>query len=128
MRIISILALFLIVGCTFSTQPQSNNNNNNNPIGPLLSNTPPVPVIAFISTVSAGQEVKLDGHESYDVDFDELMFTWAQESGSAVTFEDGQFSSIATFVAPSEKSTLVFSLKVSDGFYATKLEITVVVE
>lgn len=67
--------------------------------------------------VDEGEFVTLDGENSFDIDGDELTYSWMQISGREVLLS-GADTAVATFVAPGvgpEGESLVFELSVNDG-------------
>ena len=84
-----------------------------------LNNTPPVANAGSDQTVTAGQEVVLDGTGSGDADGDALIFFWRQTGGDTTIELLGSFSAVPRFAAPADltaATTVTFRLEVSDGF------------
>ena len=79
-------------------------------------NIPPTAVIetSNMGTAEYGEEITLSGINSYDTDGDVIGFAWIQESGIPVSFGDYE-EPIITFTAPSEYTSLQFSLQVIDN-------------
>ncbi len=99
------------------------------PDGQGAANQPPVADAGDDIHVRAGENVVLDGSDSYDPDGDALTYDWQQSGGgSAVTLEDAD-SARATFVAPQADSdvTLTFSLTVGDGEASNADEVAILV-
>ncbi|MEA3222028.1 MAG: PKD domain-containing protein [Thermodesulfobacteriota bacterium] len=68
--------------------------------------------------VSSGQEVTLDGSNSYDQDGDELSFIWSQIEGTRVSLSYSN-TELPSFLPP-EKGAYVFELSVYDGANTSK--------
>ena len=66
--------------------------------------------------VFQGENVELDGSDSYDTDGDEITYLWSQISGPQITLANSD-SATPTFMSPDGDSdmTLAFELVVSDG-------------
>jgi len=76
-------------------------------------NTMPIADAGPDQTVYVGDEVDLDGTNSYDPDGDPLTYMWSQPEGDPVEMDDST-SDTPSFVA-TKKGELVFELVVSDG-------------
>ncbi len=82
----------------------------------------PVAVIGDDLSVDFGDTVTLDGTSSYAYgDGSIVSYYWNQVSGTSVFYGEPEASSIS-FVAPSEFSSLVFSLQVTDDSGATSVD------
>ena len=80
------------------------------------SNTTPVAVASGTVDVTRNTAFSLDGSGSTDADGDTLTYTWTQISGPDVTGGSGSLTGVApSFTAPTDVSTLGFSLVVNDG-------------
>jgi hypothetical protein len=81
-------------------------NNNNEPIADAGTDL----------EVFQGENVELDGSDSYDTDGDEITYVWSQLSGPQITLASSD-SATPTFMSPDGDSdmTLAFELVVSDG-------------
>ncbi|KPA13394.1 Concanavalin A-like lectin/glucanase [Candidatus Magnetomorum sp. HK-1] len=80
-------------------------------------NDPPCANAGTDQIVREGQNVVLDGTNSYDVDKDDLTYSWKQSSGISVKLLDSKMVQ-SSFIAPSVRSegdTLMFNLLVSDA-------------
>lgn len=83
---------------------------------PVPENRPPLAVAQAPATVISGAEVLLDGRESGDPDGDELVFSWTQTAGPAVSLS-GADTATARFTAPTvttDEIVLGFELEVRD--------------
>jgi len=79
-------------------------------------NDPPLANAGADQIVLEGQNVVLNGAESFDVDTDDLIFSWEQTSGIPVILLESKKVQ-SSFMAPSvtpEGDELIFSLLVSD--------------
>lgn len=93
-------------------------------------NHPPVAVAGADLTVGESSQVTLDGSASYDLDGDNLTYSWIQTAGpnvelSTVTGAQPVFTSPTV---GTEGTTLVFELTVSDGIANATDTVAVVVE
>ena len=87
-------------------------------------NHPPVAEAGNDQSVTEGSPVSLHGGASFDIDSDTFTYAWAQVNGSpAVTLTGADTASpsftapyVATNGAPGVVATLVFELRVDDGF------------
>ena len=77
-------------------------------------NKPPTANAGSAQTVRVGEVVTLNGTQSSDADHDLMTFNWTQSSGPAVEIVNAD-TLTPSFVAPSSKQPLSFSLVVSDG-------------
>lgn len=84
----------------------STESNNNEPIADAGSDL----------EVFQGENVELDGSDSYDTDGDEIAYVWSQIAGPQITLANSD-SATPTFMSPDGDSdmTLAFELVVSDG-------------
>ena len=81
----------------------------------------PVAVIGENFSVDFGDTVTLDGTSSYAYgDGSIVSYYWNQVSGTSVFYGEPEASSIS-FVAPSEFSSLIFSIEVTDDSGATSV-------
>ncbi|HEY5956582.1 MAG TPA: PKD domain-containing protein [Polyangiaceae bacterium] len=76
-------------------------------------NKPPVANAGSDQSVEAGAMVTLDGSRSRDPEGHALAFAWTQLNGPTVPLT-GDKSAMATFVSPTDGTTLTFQLSVSD--------------
>ncbi len=94
-------------------------------------NQPPVAIVGEIQEVEEGSQVTLVGHDSYDPDGDDLIYTWTQVGGPQVVDLDDPTNADPTFTAPAwsdGNETLTFELVVNDGIEDSEpavVEITV---
>ena len=79
-----------------------------------VGNLPPIAVVGEDLVVQKGEEGTLDGSNSYDPDDDELSYTWTQVEGLPAELA-GADTAEPGFVAPGDKTKLVFELLVADG-------------
>ncbi len=103
--------------------------NNNKVITATFTNDPPTANAGADQTVRVGALVTLDGSASFDADPSQtLSYTWTQTAGTPVTLT-GANTAQPTFTAPSEATTLTFSLIVTDslGKASTADSVTVTV-
>ncbi|MEM1025587.1 MAG: hypothetical protein AAGD10_16095 [Myxococcota bacterium] len=79
-------------------------------------NTPPVVRVGENQEVVERSTVTLNAPDSFDIDGDNLQYTWIQESGIDVELDDPN-SPMPSFVAPNVTSsrTLTFRLRLNDG-------------
>jgi len=116
----SALALILIAsGCsdnqsTSHVTPSHSPQSQQKPAVELKFNTAPVANAGTNQIVSVGDVVTLNGTQSADADHDLMTFSWTQQSGPAVELINAD-TLTASFVAPSSKEPLTFSLVVNDG-------------
>ncbi len=104
--LLSLGASFLILaGCSPSAPSGSGSGSGNNP---------PTANAGADQTVNAGATVTLDGSASSDPDRNTLTFSWTQTSGTSVSLSSTSAATV-TFTAPTNGTTLVFQLTVSDG-------------
>lgn len=84
----------------------------------VVTNNPPIAVVATPAPVNEGDPVTLDGSASYDLDKDALTYNWEQTAGPAVTLSS-YTGPVTTFTAPNDAYpdgvTREFKLTVSDG-------------
>ena len=75
----------------------------------------PIAAAGTGQSVMAQSLVHLDGTGSTDPDGHALTYAWTQTSGPSVTLSSASAAQ-PTFTAPATSATLVFSLKVNDGY------------
>lgn len=93
-------------------------------------NHPPVADAGIDQSIAEGSPVTLDGSASYDSDSDALAYAWVQVGGTPVVALADANGANPTFTAPYVGSggapgvvaTLVFELRVDDGFLPTGAE------
>jgi hypothetical protein len=93
-------------------------------------NHPPVADAGPDQTIQEGSPVALDGSASYDLDNDDLTFSWAQTGGPTVALAATDTAQ-PSFTAPTVGSageTLTFQLTVGDGLASATDEINVMVD
>jgi hypothetical protein len=96
----------------------------------VSENHPPVADAGEDLEVEEGSPVTLDGSQSYDLDGDDLSYSWTQPDGQDVDLGSADEATL-TFTAPqcsAENHTLTFHLMVDDGqdySEADEVEITV---
>jgi hypothetical protein len=75
----------------------------------IVANNPPISDPGADQNVSVGSTVTLDGSKSYDLDGDDLGYTWSTDS------EQVSSDVSPTFTAPSSSGVITFKLTVNDG-------------
>ena len=80
----------------------------------LKFNTAPTAKAGSNQIANVGDIITLNGTQSSDADHDLMTFSWTQVSGSKVDIINAD-TLTASFVAPSTKDPLKFSLVVNDG-------------
>lgn len=83
-------------------------------VGDGDANQPPTADAGNDRAVDPGEEVLLDGTDSFDPDGDPLLFAWVQTYGTPVVLLDAESVS-AHFFAPDGNETFSFELTVDDG-------------
>jgi PKD repeat protein len=86
-----------------------------------ITNQPPVANAGPDRTVQRRSNVTLDGRGSSDPDGTIAAYSWRQVSGPPVTLS-GAATSVASFTAPNQVTTLVFELTVTDNNGATAVD------
>ncbi|WP_226642230.1 PKD domain-containing protein [Microbulbifer variabilis] len=76
-------------------------------------NMPSMMPIGLIKGVQLGSLVTLDASGAFDIDGDIVKYQWEQVSGPPVSITNSD-RAIASFTAPSEQATLVFSVTLTD--------------
>ena len=89
-----------------------------------LSNLTPVANAGKDQMVNLGETVTLNGDGSYDLDSQNLQYSWRQVSGTSVSLSSSTSSEV-NFEAPIVLTTMVFELRVSDGLTSHVDEIIV---
>jgi uncharacterized repeat protein (TIGR02059 family) len=81
---------------------------------PAAVNTPPVAVVNFTKNSYSGFVHELNASGSYDVNRDNLTYTWSAPAGVSVSATRG---SVIKYLSPvvNEPKTIVFTLNISDG-------------
>lgn len=92
----------------------------------VRTNRPPQVATNPDQIVAPNQIVLLSAFESSDLDGEVLRYRWDQIEGPPVLLF-GEETLYAIFLAPSEPTTLVFRLTVSDGAYSVSKDVTVTV-
>jgi LmbE family N-acetylglucosaminyl deacetylase len=82
--------------------------------GGAAGNRPPVADAGAAQSVATAATVTLDGSASTDPDGDPLTYRWTQTTGPAVPLSDPT-AARPTFTAPTDPTTLTFTLAVNDG-------------
>ena len=59
--------------------------------------------------------IVLDGSQSYDLEGEDLIYSWSQTSGNVMVDLSATDTSVVSFTAPSSEDELVFKLDVYDG-------------
>ena len=97
------------------------------PLVPLSPNQAPVAAATAVSTALEGENVILDGSNSYDEDGDALTYAWSSYDPN-VAIENAT-SAIANFTAPdvSADTDYTFNLTVSDGEFSAQTDVVVTV-
>ncbi|MCP4542662.1 MAG: DUF11 domain-containing protein [Chloroflexi bacterium] len=105
--------------CQITVTDEAGNESDSTPVSIIVSgsNIPPVADAGGDQSVNTGEIVTLDGSGSYDSNGDDLVYSWAQEGGPAVTFTPNL--SITTFTAPPSATVLTFTLVVTDTLAGT---------
>ena len=79
----------------------------------IVANNPPISDPGADQNVSVGSTVTLDGSKSYDLDGDDLGYTWSTDSEQVSLSSNTDVS--PTFPAPSSSGVITFKLTVNDG-------------
>ena len=81
------------------------------------TNNPPKAKAGTDQTINEGSLVILDGRDSYDIDGDELTYSWLQTDSTGIDISFIQNFAVTSFAAPlvDSDTTISFQLTVNDG-------------
>ncbi len=113
----AIALVMLLNGCSdeqrHTSSTSSHSSSQAKPVA-IKFNAAPVAHAGSDQIVRVGEVVTLNGTQSADPDHDLMTFSWEQKSGPTVEVVNSD-TLTPSFIAPSSKQALSFSLTVSDG-------------